>query len=353
VKTGLRSDDRVPTYTSSSSSLIKRDPDFAAPGQHVVGLHVKNSFEDIEMYRDCFNATNSVGWESSVFGPNDRFMRGSGTSEAAALTSGAVALMLSRNPALKPDQIKRMLSTTAQPFGGGSNQVGAGAIDLVDAYNMTPPTFTQSHTPPTGGGTLENARGSAVVYSFKDKDTTYHPTACEDMFQWIDNPSLTKTYTSAQMNLINFNYTNYCKTSAFSNSVAVGTLDSPTNAKSETLWNAWTTPAGAAYQVWSGNTSMTMGNGLIDDPNKVLAPGGGLLLVNGKPVPVLGQVWASGIQSGGKAWPTFGSITVKGTDAPTWNSALQSWTLRTSSWTRMSLTGSDFTSHSLRDSDLS
>ena len=45
---------------------------------------------------------------------DDRYFRGSGTSEAAAVTSGAVALVLQRYPTMTPDLVKRFFQTNAR-----------------------------------------------------------------------------------------------------------------------------------------------------------------------------------------------------------------------------------------------
>ena len=49
---------------------------------------------------DQFGATATV---------NNRFFLGSGTSQAAAVVSGAAALLLSQRPGLTPDQVKALL----------------------------------------------------------------------------------------------------------------------------------------------------------------------------------------------------------------------------------------------------
>jgi serine protease AprX len=64
----------------------------------------------------------------------------SGTSQAAAVTSGVVALMLQANPTLTPDTVKCRLLSSASPAvtSGGSLaysifQQGAGLINAVNA----------------------------------------------------------------------------------------------------------------------------------------------------------------------------------------------------------------------------
>ena len=70
----------------------------------------------------------------------DRFARGSGTSQAAAVTSGAVALLLQKRPALTPDQVKALLRNTtedlakADPLGRGE-----GLLDVKKAAGAATP----------------------------------------------------------------------------------------------------------------------------------------------------------------------------------------------------------------------
>src|SRR5438034_60469 len=45
-----------------------------------------------------------------------RFFRGSGTSQATAVVSGAAALLLQQRPTLTPDQVKKLLTSTADPM---------------------------------------------------------------------------------------------------------------------------------------------------------------------------------------------------------------------------------------------
>ncbi|MCB1224668.1 MAG: S8 family serine peptidase, partial [Verrucomicrobiales bacterium] len=57
-----------------------------------------------------------------------KWVIGSGTSQATALTTGVVAVMLGRGSS--PDTILRSLQNAAQPTGGQSDQVGAGLVQL-------------------------------------------------------------------------------------------------------------------------------------------------------------------------------------------------------------------------------
>jgi subtilase family protein len=139
-------DDVVPDFSSRGDGV--RNPDLVAPGVHVQGLRVPGSFVDSSYF-----ATGGI---------DDRFMRGGGTSQAAAVVSGAVALTLSARPTLTPDQVKALLKGLASPLPVADRQAqGAGLINLRKVKTTTVTSLPQAFLPATGLGTLEGARGSA------------------------------------------------------------------------------------------------------------------------------------------------------------------------------------------------
>jgi subtilisin family serine protease len=73
------------------------------------------------------------GVEIVALAPDASYQVTTGTSVAAAHVSGIAALLLQRDPALKPAQIRAILAATAKPLGTPSqhDEFGAG---LVDAY---------------------------------------------------------------------------------------------------------------------------------------------------------------------------------------------------------------------------
>jgi serine protease AprX len=87
--TVTQSDDTVPSWSSRATS--GRSVDVVAPGVHLLGLRDPGSAIDQEV------PSARVG---------TRFFRGTGTSQAAAVVSGAAALLLQRFPSLTPDQVK-------------------------------------------------------------------------------------------------------------------------------------------------------------------------------------------------------------------------------------------------------
>jgi serine protease AprX len=98
----------------------------------------------------------------------EHLFKGSGTSQAAAVVSGAVALLLERHPDLTPDEVKAALVRSAQhlPAADGSGE-GAGELDVARAATAAAwarrADVAQSWPASTGTGSLERARGSVHI----------------------------------------------------------------------------------------------------------------------------------------------------------------------------------------------
>jgi serine protease AprX len=143
VGTETLADDLLAEF--SSIGKAERTPDVVAPGVGIVSLRVAGGFLDT-----AFPAAR-IG---------ESWFRGSGTSQAAAVVSGAAALLLDRRPDLDPDEVKALLRATARPLAGVDVRgQGAGVIDLAAA--ATAPVggkVTQSWPRANGSGAFR-ARG--------------------------------------------------------------------------------------------------------------------------------------------------------------------------------------------------
>jgi subtilisin family serine protease len=123
--TSLLADDLMATYSSRGrtpfDSLSK--PDVVAPGRKMISLRSPGSSLDA-MYPDR---------QVSVLGAvSPDYYRLSGTSMAAPIVAGAIALMYERNPTLSPAQVKKRLKSTATPLWSMTSiDRGAG---LINAY---------------------------------------------------------------------------------------------------------------------------------------------------------------------------------------------------------------------------
>jgi serine protease AprX len=95
---------------------------------------------------------------------SDQYFRGSGTSEAAAYVSGAVADLLQRYPQLTPDQVKNMLTSSCDKLSSINwKQQGCGELDMGRLQGASVPSVSASqqyNVPSTGTGSLEGSRGT-------------------------------------------------------------------------------------------------------------------------------------------------------------------------------------------------
>ena len=144
--TAIQADDTVGAYSASARCNPCKRPDFVAPGSHMQGLRVTNSYIDAE------NPKGAI---------DERYFRGTGTSEASAITSGAVALVLQKYPKMPPDQVKQFFQDSAVELSGPSAlSQGAGEMNLLPMLLAKPTSkYTQRFHNSTGTGSLEAARG--------------------------------------------------------------------------------------------------------------------------------------------------------------------------------------------------
>ena len=137
--TASRTDDTIATFSSRGPTAYDHaaKPDLAAPGVGIYSLSSPGStmYERWEKYL-------LPGAESAPYMP---YLSLSGTSQAAPVVAGTVALMLQANPSLTPNAVKAILQYTAEMYDGhsylaqGAGFLNArGAVDLALAFNAAP-----------------------------------------------------------------------------------------------------------------------------------------------------------------------------------------------------------------------
>jgi serine protease AprX len=140
-------DDVVPGWSARGDAT--RHPDLVAPGKSIASLRAPGSTLDNQ-------------YPSARVG--SRFFRGSGTSQSAAVVSGAAALLIQQRPELTPDQVKALLIQGATPMPLADTVAqGAGVLNIRESRTRATPIAVQTFTPATGIGSLEAARGSGHV----------------------------------------------------------------------------------------------------------------------------------------------------------------------------------------------
>ena len=153
MATASMSDDQPASFSATARACKPwncRPPTLLAPGAHL------QSLRDPGSYIDQNNPDGALG---------DLYFRGSGTSEAAAFVTGAVALLLQKYPDLTPDQVKEMLVSSAQRLRRFSPLwQGSGELDLNDLLSTRVPPGRHWLEPrghfSSGIGSLELSRGS-------------------------------------------------------------------------------------------------------------------------------------------------------------------------------------------------
>jgi subtilisin family serine protease len=159
--TARRNDDTIATYSSRGPTEydFTMKPDVAAPGNKIVSLEAAGSY--LPAHYPSIHVAGTA---------NNAYMRLSGTSMAAPMVSGAVALLLQGTPSLTPAQVKLALQmgATYMPdaglVGAGSGSVNIWASRKISANGLGATLTT------TIGGLLAPSSGSA----FWDTGTLSH-----------------------------------------------------------------------------------------------------------------------------------------------------------------------------------
>ncbi|HWD37292.1 MAG TPA: S8 family peptidase [Fimbriimonas sp.] len=160
---GNRSDDRIATYSSRgpTDGDIVLKPDIVAPGNRVVSTENVGTLYLIQSYTVAVEINKSLYCTSGKLTDWSKdYMMLSGTSMAAPVVSGAVAMMLAKQPTLTPDTVKARLMVSAdkwtQPDGtGDACTFGAGYLNVQAAMASTivatTPALSPTLTQPTSG----------------------------------------------------------------------------------------------------------------------------------------------------------------------------------------------------------
>jgi serine protease AprX len=126
-----RNDDTLAGFSSSGPTFIDFDskPDLVAPGVGTISLATPGSL---------FYATKAQFLMAGKLALGSKpYLSLSGTSMAAPVVSGTVALMLQANPNLTPNLIKAILQYTAQQYPGYNTlRQGAGFLNTLGAVRL-------------------------------------------------------------------------------------------------------------------------------------------------------------------------------------------------------------------------
>jgi serine protease AprX len=126
-----RNDDIMASYSSAGPTYIDfgAKPDLVAPGTGTVSLAAPGSTFYTTKSQYLVNGKPAIGYQP--------YLTLSGTSMAAPVVAGSVALMLEANPRLTPNLVKAILQYTAQQYAGYSTlRQGAGFLNTLGAVRL-------------------------------------------------------------------------------------------------------------------------------------------------------------------------------------------------------------------------
>src|SRR4051812_18469987 len=129
--TPKRTDDTIGDFSSRGPSYIdwNAKPDLVAPGTGTVSLSSPGS---------TFVLTHPTALLGGLVGPAAPYLSLSGTSMAAPVVAGTVALMIQANPNLTPNAVKAILQYTAQQYPNyDALTQGAGFLNVVGAIRLS------------------------------------------------------------------------------------------------------------------------------------------------------------------------------------------------------------------------
>jgi hypothetical protein len=150
---------------AAGNAGAKSPPLYPAANPNVIAVSATDAQDHLfqASNRGGHIAVAAPGAEVFLPAPDEKYQMTSGTSFSAAYVSGVAALMLERNPALRPDELRAVIMKTARDLGspGRDDLFGAGEVDAgaaVEAVTSAQAAPVANGAPPASRTAPENAR---------------------------------------------------------------------------------------------------------------------------------------------------------------------------------------------------
>jgi len=148
---------------AAGNAGAKSPPLYPAANENVIAVSATDDHDRLfaASNRGGYVAVAAPGVDIFLPAPDEKYQMTSGTSFSAAYVSGIAALLLERNPALKPDEVRATLMKTARDLGapGRDDLFGAGEADAYAAVTaaVAAPAMPVATAPaPTSGDKILN-----------------------------------------------------------------------------------------------------------------------------------------------------------------------------------------------------
>ncbi len=155
---------------AAGNAGAKSPPLYPAANRSVIAVSATDSQDRLfaASNRGGHIAVSAPGVDIFLPAPDEKYQMTSGTSFSAAYVSGLAALLLERNPALKPDEVRAILMKTARDLGapGRDDLFGAGEADAYAAVSAVAPA------PATPVATVSDRPAGEVVPDRPDAPPT-------------------------------------------------------------------------------------------------------------------------------------------------------------------------------------
>jgi subtilisin family serine protease len=153
---------------ASGNAGPKSPPLYPAASPGVIAVSATDAYDRLfpASNRGSHIAVAAPGVDVFLPAPGGKYQMTSGTSFSAAYVSGLAALMVSRDPAIKPDDVRNILMRTARDLGapGRDDLFGAGEADAFDAVSaVTAPVATTADSNATTSAPPSSQNRDATV----------------------------------------------------------------------------------------------------------------------------------------------------------------------------------------------